>query len=128
MDSENSPKLFRAMVYRNLHKNCWSVRNRATGRVEYHEYSLVLFDECVLRVSQSGRARVLAERKKNVHAMIHGTFYSEASPNVTSEWVQVTYNPYRYETFVRKDTEEPVHKANRVAFLADGRVFALDPK
>lgn len=56
-------------VYRNLHKKCYSIRQK--GRVLYHANSVVMRD-CEFRVQQGGRRRVLQERKKNVHAYIKG--------------------------------------------------------
>jgi hypothetical protein len=38
----------------------------------------------------------------------------------------ITYNPYKYDSFVRKDTGEPVLKAGCVALNADRTVLAQD--
>ena len=60
-------------VYRNLHKKCWSVQQKQKGRwkVVAHAESITLLD-CVFRVSEAGRQRVLRESRKNVHAYIQG--------------------------------------------------------
>jgi len=88
----------KVFVYFNLHKKCWSVRSVSTGRVIDHTYHVVLKDP-LFKVSPAGRKRVLAERKKNVHAGVQG----ELAPNFrgTHVWNRVTYNPYKYESFVR---------------------------
>ena len=56
-------------VYKNLHKDCWSVRQ--DGLVKAHAKELSLHS-CVFKVSKHGRARVLKEKRKNVHAGIEG--------------------------------------------------------
>jgi hypothetical protein len=65
-------------------------------------------------VSQSGRKRVLAEQRKNVHAGVHG--YLENWQ--TGEWIDshptarpVTYNPYKHKNFVDTDTQQMVDYA-----------------
>ena len=91
-------------VYRNLHKNCWSVRSRERhdyGKVVAHTNSLVLNDAKFV-VSQAGRNRVLKEKKKNVHAGLSG-YYVDRVP-VPAVSFDVTYNPYKYDSFV--DTED----------------------
>jgi hypothetical protein len=127
----------RVKIYRNLHKsrqfNVWSL-SEVTGRhcalsagkiVGYADVAL-LSDVCFV-VNLSGRARVLRERKKYVHAYVEGellqvvTHPSEIDPLVEvpelfpGRWVPVTYNPYKYDTFVRADTGTPVAVAKTVA-------------
>ena len=108
-------------VYRNLHKssklNCpiYSIRNDK-GKVEAHSGHIMLTD-CVMRVSDKGKQRVRDEKRKNVHAYIQGrralavdlaTFYDNA--------VEITYDPYLYDTFVQRDTNEPIFGADCVIF------------
>jgi len=54
-------------VYRNLHKNTWSIRSRTTGRVVEHSDN-VLVRAAKFVVQPAGRKRVLQEQRKNVHA------------------------------------------------------------
>lgn len=83
------------------------------GRVIRHARSLVLRD-CKCKVSKAGRARVLVERRKNVHAGVVGTIV-ETCPLIAFR-DQLTYNPYKYDTFVDKATLEPVLDAKWVRF------------
>jgi len=90
----------RVFVYYNLHKHTWSIRDCKTRRVIGHSKRVVLYD-VKPKVSQAGRERVLREGRKNVHAGLEGTLLeshlkwdSEAKPK------PITYNPYKYETFV----------------------------
>ena len=65
-DIDFSKKVF---VYKNLHKDCWSVRQ--DGLVKAHADKLEMWD-CSFQVNQKGREKVLKEKRKNVHAGILG--------------------------------------------------------
>ena len=111
-------------VYFNLHRKCWSVRDRATRRVVAHAAQVVLSD-VTFRVSAAGNARVRREGRKNVHAFARGTVVSIDTNFTIEAAVSVTYNPYRYTTFVELESERPVHSALLAGF--DGKsVVALD--
>ena len=99
----------RVFVYRNLHKKCYSVKSMKTGRVIAHVDSIDLVDVS-FRVSQSGRKRVLKEKRKNVHAGVVG--YVSCSSGVDSA-ISVTYNPYKFDSFVTKEDELPIFKADK---------------
>lgn len=101
----------RVEVYFNLHKYTFSVRSCKTGRVIGHTDE-VHIDNPTFVVRKSGRERVLREGKKNVHAFVRGdvTLFSDTNrPTLDT----LTYNPYKYASFVDKQTEEPVYKASR---------------
>lgn len=104
-------------VYYNLHKKCLSVRDCDTRRVSKHLDHVVL-NNVTFKVSESGRQRVLRDRCKNVHAYVRGVVDSSACCS-DERFVRVTYNPYKYSTFVRADDETPVHKAQQV--IINGR-------
>ena len=116
----------RVDVYRNLHKNCWSVRNTQTGRVIFHANDISLTDAKFV-VQPAGRAKVLRENRKNVHAVIRGTLLQHSNPGNTyfdpKSSTQITYNPYRFSSFVIKATEEPVTAASYVRLTDTGRAF-----
>ena len=88
----------RVAVYRNLHKGCFSVQHK--GRVIAHVSEIALVD-VEFRVSQAGRARVLKEGRKNVHAKVWGTITQQ---KIEKDLTEVYYNPYKTETFVVGDT------------------------
>lgn len=118
--------LKRVFVYFNLHKKVWSVKDLKTGKVIFHTRCLTLRD-CQFKVSQAGRRRVLAERRKNVHAGVVGTLIAiDQNPHKFSDQRLVTYNPYKYETFVQKLDEKPVSQADTVFMDASTmpRVYA----
>ena len=101
----------RVEVYFNLHKKTFSVRSAKSGKVLLHTDEVHIENpEFVVR--QSGRNRVLSEGRKNVHAFVRGdaTFFRYTNrPTLDT----LTYNPYKYVSFVDKQTEEPIYKASR---------------
>ena len=118
----------KVFVYYNLHKHKWSVKDVKTGRVIAHKYEVQLYN-ATFKVSAAGRARVLKEKRKNVHAGIEGYLTKDALPRKMdgtilwgsqSERHKVTYNPYTYDTFVTVSDKEPIHKAYFVRMVAYG--------
>jgi hypothetical protein len=116
-------------VYFNLHKKKFSLKSRYTGRVHGHAEE-VLMEDVQFKVSEAGRQRVLREKRKNVHAFVRGqlvchfTGLSDNLPVLMEQMVELTYNPYKYETFVIKATEEPVFTAKKVV-LKGKKIFAI---
>jgi hypothetical protein len=101
-------------VYFNLHKKVFSVKaltGQLKGLVIYHS-DYVELTNCTFKVSQAGRNRVLLENRKNVHAFVVGDLatldYSEPSGEIA------TYNPYKYNTFVKSGCKTPIHSADKV--------------
>ena len=53
------------------------------------------------------------------------TFQCENLPDEPNENV-ITYNPYKYDSFVRKDGEEPIYNANEVEMInSKNKVFFI---
>ena len=108
-------------VYRNLHKNTWSILNRRTGRVIARTDNVVVKNVKFV-VQPGGRKRVIEEERKNVHAFVRGTV--SPVPTVTATQglfnVQVKYNPYILEPdpraghFYKVETKEIVGEADMV--------------
>ena len=114
-------------VYRNLHKDCWSVRQKGIVRFHCHKIHL---RNCEFVVQPAGRARVLREKKKNVHAFIRGYLCREERIVNTFCWDDIYYNPYTADTFVSYDGV-PVLKADNVDLDVTDRstpVLALNPE
>jgi len=103
----------KVFVYRNLHKKCWSVKALSgphKGLVIAHLKELTLVD-CIFRVSEAGRQRVIKTKRKNVHAGVVGYLTTtEASPSMK----KVRYNPYEAGCFKFVETKEPIHKSSIV--------------
>jgi hypothetical protein len=109
----------KVMVYYNLHKHTFSVTHK--GVVILHA-DYVKLGNVEFRVREGGKEKVRKEKSKNVHAFVIGElldyceFPCEDIPTEPSNKV-VTYNPYKYNSFVYKDTEEPVYTAKEVDMI-----------
>lgn len=132
----------RVAVFRNLHKKgvVYSVESRFQpdyGRVLGYADDILLKD-VTFAVNQgtpdgkSGRAYVLKTKKKTVHAYVIGRvmsvdeteidrLYKKIAEEAGRPWEWVTYNPYKYESFVRKEDERAIFKAK----YARGRAITV---
>lgn len=120
----------KVFAYRNLHRQCWSVKaleGPFKGRVIYHADDLTL-GWCDFKVSQAGRQRVLREQKKNVHAGVVGylTECGEIATDGIDLDVPITYNPYKYDSFVDARCEVPVLSALFVNLNSKGKLHAFN--
>ena len=100
-------------AYYNLHKKCFSVRH--AGRVWFHTNVLTLRN-CKFAVQPAGRAKVIEEQKKNVHAFVRGFFVrgDDHTNHRMLHAAQAMYNPYYFSTFVDVDTGDAVYEADMV--------------
>ena len=117
----------KVFVYFNLHKKMFSIKALEgvnKGRVIGHADAVVL-DDVTFKVSEAGRQRVLRERKKNVHAGVVGQLNAQGIRLISaavSLATNVTYNPYKYQSFVDAVTLEPVMNADK-ALLVNKRIY-----
>jgi len=116
------PRLM-VQVYKNLHKNCWSIKQG--GKVVAHT-DYICLRNCKFIVSEKGRQRVLKEKRKNVHATIRG-FIQRASniEDIGSGWETVSYNPYLSSGFKTKD--RIITEAKFVDMMIDNGPNATHP-
>jgi len=105
----------KAAVYWNLHKNIFSIQSREKenyGKVVAHKDSVVVgLPKFVVR--QAGREKVLKDKSKNVHAFVVGNVEPDMFFNLGPGRL-VTYNPYKYNSFVMADTKEPIEEGTLV--------------
>jgi hypothetical protein len=109
----------KVMCYYDLHRHTFSVTYKGLVmlKADYLRLSDVEF-----RVRQGGKQKVRNEQRKNVHAFVIGylddycEFPCDDIPEPDSNEV-ITYNPYKYDTFVVKSTEEPIYKANEIEMI-----------
>jgi hypothetical protein len=111
----------KVFVYWNLHLCMWSVKaleGPNKGRVILRTDQIAL-EHVTGKVSEAGRQRVLREGRKNVHAGLVGNMRFEGVP---SGWLKdcITYNPYKYTSFVYENTGERFEGA-RYAYLTSNR-------
>lgn len=103
-------------IYRNLHKDCFSVMRWNQEKKGYRLYQHVKDLEAygvTFRVSQAGRARVLETKQKNVHAFVCCQEFKLAS-GAANLGEEIYYNPYKMETFRIKSSDESILNADSV--------------
>jgi hypothetical protein len=118
----------RVMVYYNLHKHTFSVRynNKIILHADYVKLGDVEF-----RVRPGGKDRVRSEKQKNVHAFIIGDLmdyceYPCDNMPIPSSDMVATYNPYKYDSFVYKETGEPIYGATEVDMInSQNKIFVV---
>lgn len=111
-------------VYFNLHKKVFSVqqKNEKGSWIVRGYASDIKLKDAKFKVSQAGRARVLREKRKNVHAFVEG-FVSEASIETPTK---ISYNPYKFDHFYTTK-EEKVLSAGLVSLTLEsgkGKILA----
>jgi hypothetical protein len=118
----------KVMVYYNLHKHTFSVTYDSKV-IMYADY--VKLGDVEFRVRKGGKERVRSEKSKNVHAFVIGKLLDyceypcDEIPTPSSDKV-VTYNPYKNDTFVFKNTEEPVYHTKEVDMInAKNKLFVV---
>jgi hypothetical protein len=113
----------RVRVYRNLNKNCFSVKCMKTGRVIAHVREIVL-KEVTYPVSKAGRNRVLRERVKNVHAFVQGVIDINNQINNLKE-NKICYNPYKKGHFFYCSNGREIKESKITKVSMDG-VYAYN--
>jgi hypothetical protein len=99
-------------VYRNLNKKCLSIQHKTEKGWRVRGYTDKIFlSNARFIVNESGRKRVIKEKKKNVHAFIEGILEEEFNLPLSTP---VYYNPYLYSSFVTHTSKTPVFKCEKV--------------
>lgn len=111
-------------VYRNLHTGLISVMDKA-GHVVAHVSQIILTGAKFL-VRESGRQKVLREKRKNVHAFVIGEVVCSFRDMVVHfPGERVTYNPYKYDSFVMHATENPIREAQAASINRNGNIQVI---
>lgn len=68
----------------------------------------------------------MKEQRKHVHAYVAGVHIGRAEPGLVDPlgFVRISYNPYKKDHFVIKETGERVDYAKWVMLLPDGSAWA----
>lgn len=119
-------------VYRNLKNGKWSVRCTQSNLVLCHAEEVQLTG-CSFVVNEAGRQRVLETQEKNVHAGVVGVLEAfiafEPSCDFDAHLLfelgcrELTYNPYKYTSFVDAQTEKAIETSELVQLMSNKRVF-----
>jgi hypothetical protein len=126
-------------VYRNLNNGKMSIQCCASGHILGHCAEAYLLDVAFV-VRESGRQRVLKERRKNVHAFATGTLIwateftgyrgrtivglREGAVLNSYDYEPVRYNPYEMSTFCSLDGE-PIQQAQICLLSAQQGVLVV---
>src|ERR1700756_374728 len=77
-------------IYRNLHKGNFSIRLRGLVMDRGDEF---IAENVTFKVNEKGRARVIKEKAKNVHAFcVTDKYYAYST--LPYKFREITYNPY----------------------------------
>ena len=111
----------RVMVYYNLHKNMFSVLYKQKIILHINYICLVNVE---FRGRKSGQQKVRQEKRKNVHAFVIGniTHFEENKSNKLKK--EIIYNPYKHDTFVYKNTQQPIYLSN-MAELVNKHIYLI---
>ena len=104
MPSKIIDKNRKVEIYFNLHKKKWSVRQ--DGKVVQHT-NFIQIREPQYVVRQKGKEKVRREKRKNVHAFVRG-YVEDRLPVFPSRNTFVTYNPYKNDSFVERNTQNAI--------------------
>jgi hypothetical protein len=115
----------KVFVHRNLNKPpYWTIKARSgenAGIVIGYDKTVCLTN-VIFSVSEKSRQRVLVTKQKNVHAGVVGYLKENCSTN-TSGWIPVTYNPYKYSTFIRLDNGQPIYEASEAILKNEKEIW-----
>ena len=101
-------------------ERCFSVRPKpAKWKVQGYTDQLYLKD-VTFKVSESGHRKVLKDKVRGVFAFIEGTVAKVPAGASPHTWPELTFNPFKDETFVLRDGRVPLLGCEGAYF--DGRV------
>jgi hypothetical protein len=111
-------------VYYNLHTHVFSIQawdaDKKGWRLYDHQDEVQL-EDVTFKVYESGRQRVLREKKKNVHAYVIAKRIVPVDHRILW-WRKITYDPYKYESFVYVKDKQPVGE-HKLVLLRDKKIL-----
>lgn len=116
-------------VFRNWKHDCYSIMQDGVVRASARQVHL---SEVQFLVRESGRRRMLASKRKSVHAYAVGLLAAHVHPAQTVSLAGIHgrvafYDPYRFDSFVDRDSLQPVHHADQVFLDESGMTYAPEP-
>jgi hypothetical protein len=124
-------RLMKVRVYRNLNKpefySILAMEGENKGKVVGYAKS-VLIENCQLIVSTASRKRVLRDNRKNVHAFCQGILCDAADivQKLNGSELEVTYSPYKMDTFYQRCNEKPFTDKCNQALLQGSSIFVTE--
>ncbi len=115
-------------VFKTLKYGCYSIMQRGVIRASAKQVRL---SDVEFRVRESGRQRMLREKRKNVHAFAVGHLVDSVHPGDERELERMAgrsafYDPCRYPSFVDGETKVPVTSVRAARFDEDGVIYSMD--
>jgi hypothetical protein len=108
-------------IYRNLRTGGFSIKHH--GRVIKRD-NFFIAENVTFKVNESGRQRVIQEKRKNVHAYtVCDKYISARSKDKVDKLRIITYNPYKSANFTCEDCS--IETARKVLFK-DGKCYLLE--
>lgn len=103
-------------IYYNINKKVYSIRAKSTP-VSYARLVRVYRPTFVVRTG--GRAAVLRDKQKNVHAFVKGEMETLNVKPPIDGLKKIRYDPYQYGYFYDVHTHEPIHEAEYAILILD---------
>jgi hypothetical protein len=108
-------------IYRNLHTGGFSIKHRG---IVVKRDNFFIAENVMFKVNESGRQRVIKEKRKNVHAYTVCDKYIPArNKNSVDKLPIITYNPYKSAKFTCGNCS--IEKAHKVLFK-NGKCYLLE--
>ncbi|MED3709537.1 hypothetical protein P4502_09895 [Peribacillus frigoritolerans] len=99
----------RVRVYRNLHKDKFSIQDAKTKKVIAYGDGILL-SNVQFKVEMAGREKVRKTKQKRVHAFIIGDFLGY-NYELEKEFSPIYYNPYETDQFVCLETKQTINSS-----------------
>lgn len=115
-------------VYFNFKLKKFSIQCHIKGkgwRLLRHSHKVYL-SNVELKVYENGRQRVLKTKEKNVHAYVIGTLVP--SPPINLGFKPITYNPYKFKSFILVENQTPVFGGESVVMEVNNGVPSVKLK
>ena len=115
-------------VFKNLKHDCYSIMQRGVIKASARQVRLTGVE---FRVREAGRQRMLSERRKNVHAFAVGRLVDYVHPSDSRDMEPMAgrgafYDPYRYPSFVDRETKAPLTVVSVAQFDENGICYSID--
>lgn len=116
-------------VYKNLNRECFSIKNKKTGLVVAYCQSCTITN-AKFHVSASGLLRVRSKQVRAVMAWVEGVFVQADEEKPEAVFASAAafhvgyFNPYKTDTFIDEGAGTPVHRAAIAHFANDRVLFA----
>jgi hypothetical protein len=115
-------------VFKNLKHDCYSIMQRGIIKASARQVRLSGVE---FRVREAGRQRVLREKRKNIHAFAVGRLVDYVHPSDSRNIEPMVgrgafYDPYRFPSFVDRETNAPVTAVSAAQFDEHGVIYSLE--